>query len=333
MTIEAYAPGRVNLIGDHTDYTGGLVLPMAIQLGVTITGEPVGERVVLESDLEPEPALVPLDVEDPAAVEPSWARYVAGVVAELRPDHGFIGQVRTNLPIGEGLSSSAALEVATALALGMKGTAAEVAALCQRAEQRASGVPCGIMDQFTSLAGVQGHAVLLDCTNLTVQPVPLPEGVDVVVVDSGEPRALARSGYAERRAQCAEVEEAIGPLRQATLDDLDRIDDEVLRRRGHHVITENGRVLAFAAALRANDLEKAGTLMNQSHSSLRDDFEVSTEALDELADRLARKKGVFGARLTGGGFGGSLVVLAEPGAVRQGTRVTPSGGAKVRLFS
>ena len=332
MTIEAYAPGRVNLIGDHTDYTGGLVLPVAIELGVTITGERVGERVVLESDLQPEPALVALDVDDPATVEPEWARYVAGVVAEVGPEQGFIGQVRTTLPMEKGLSSSAALEVAIALALGVKGTAAEIAGLCQRAEHRASGVPCGIMDQLTSLAGVEGHALLIDCTNLTVQPVALPDKVEVLVIDSGESRGLAGSGYAERRAQCAAIEDEIGPLRQATLDDVERLDDEVLRRRAHHVITENGRVLGVAAALRANDVEKAGVLMNQSHTSLRDDFEVSTPGLDELADKMRERKGVLGARLTGGGFGGSLVVLAERGAVRQGTTVTPSGGARVRTL-
>ena len=332
MTIEAYAPGRVNLIGEHTDYTGGLVLPMAVQFGVTITGEAVGTRMVLESDLDPEPAIVELDVDDPAGVEPAWARYVAGVVAEARPDHGFIGQVRSTLPVGMGLSSSAALEVAVALAIGVRGTAAEVATLCQRAEQRASGVPCGVMDQLTALAGVEGHAALIDCTNLTVTPVELPERVEVVVVDSGEPRTLAGSGYAERRAQCEAAQAVIGPLAQASLGDLDALDDPVLRRRAHHVITENGRVLAFVNALSAGDLAEAGRLMAASHESLRDDFEVSTPGLDEAVAGLLGRKGVHGARLTGGGFGGSIVVLAAPGAVRHGKVVRPSGGARVRTL-
>ena len=332
MTIEAYAPGRVNLIGEHTDYTGGLVLPMAVQMGITITGEAVGERVVLESDLDGEPAIVELDVDDPAGVEPAWARYVAGVVAEARPEHGFIGQVRSTLPMGMGLSSSAALEVAVALAIGVRGTAPEVATLCQRAEQRASGVPCGVMDQLTSLAGVEGHAALIDCTNLTVTPVELPERAEVVVVDSGEPRTLAGSGYADRRAQCEAAQAVIGPLAQASLDDLEALDDPVLRRRAHHVITENGRVLAFVNALGAGDLAEAGRLMAASHASLRDDFEVSTPGLDEMVAGLVTKKGVYGARLTGGGFGGSLVVLAAPGALRHGTTVVPSGGARVRTL-
>ncbi|MCB1016035.1 MAG: galactokinase [Acidimicrobiales bacterium] len=332
MTIEAYAPGRVNLIGDHTDYTGGLVLPLAVQLGVTITGEPTGTRVVLESDLEGEPALVPLDVADPAAIEPSWARYVAGVVAEVRPAHGFIGAVRSTVPMGMGLSSSAALEVAVALALGARGTAAEIATLCQRAEQRASGVPCGVMDQLTSLAGVEGHATLIDCTNLTVTPVELPESAEVVVVDPGEPRTLAGSGYAERRAQCEAAEAVVGSLARASLDDLERLDDPVLRRRARHVITENARVLECVRALGAGDLAEAGRLMLASHDSLRDDFEVSTPGLDETVAGLAGRKGVYGARLTGGGFGGSVVVLAAPGAVRHGTVVRPSGGARVRTL-
>lgn len=332
VTIEAYAPGRVNLIGEHTDYTGGLVLPMAVQMGVTITGEAMGGRVVLESDVEDEPAIVELDVADPATVDPPWARYVAGVVAEARPDHGFIGQVRSNLPVGQGLSSSAALEVAVALALGVRGTAPEVAGLCQRAEQRAAGVPCGVMDQLTSLAGVEGHAALIDCTNLTITPVEMPEKVEVVVVDSGEPRTLAGSGYAERRAQCEAAQAVIGPLAAASLGDLDRLDDPLLRRRAHHVITENGRVLSFVGALGEGDLAAAGRLMVESHESLRDDFEVSTPGLDEAVAGLVGHKGVYGARLTGGGFGGSIVVLAAPGAVRHGTVVRPSGGARVRTL-
>lgn len=332
MTIEAYAPGRVNLIGEHTDYTGGLVLPMAVQMGVTITGEAVGRRVVLESDLEDEPAIVELDVADPGAVDPPWARYVAGVVAEAHPDHGFIGQVRSTLPVGMGLSSSAALEVAVAMAIGVRGTAGEVATLCQRAEQRASGVPCGVMDQLTSLSGVEGHAALIDCTNLTITPVELPDRIEVVVIDSGEPRTLAGSGYAERRAQCEAAQDVIGPLSRASLEDVDAIDDPVLRRRAHHVISENGRVLSFVGALGTGDLAGAGRLMVESHASLRDDFEVSTPGLDEAVAALVTRKGVYGARLTGGGFGGSIVVLAAPGAVRHGTVVRPSAGARVRTL-
>ena len=153
--VLALGPGRVNLIGDHTDYVGGLVLPMAIDLGTTVRGQRGGDRVVLTSDAEPHPAVVALDVADPTAVVPAWARYVAGVVAELRPDAGFTGTVSTTLPVGAGLSSSAALEVAVALALGFEGESLALAQLTQHAEQQASGVPCGIMDQLASAAGVE----------------------------------------------------------------------------------------------------------------------------------------------------------------------------------
>src|SRR3954447_21337431 len=195
--IRAFAPGRVNLIGDHTDYTGGLVLPMAIDLATTVEGERGGPAVHLSSDAAPSEADVALDVEGPAAATPSWARYVAGVVSVLRPPAGFNGRVSTTLPVGAGLSSSAALELAVALAVGFEGSALELAVACQEAEQRASGVPCGVMDQLASAAGVAGHALLIDCEALTVASIPMPEQVDVVVIHSGEPRALADSAYAE----------------------------------------------------------------------------------------------------------------------------------------
>jgi galactokinase len=325
--IGAHAPGRVNLVGDHTDYTGGLVLPMAIDLGTTVTGEPGGDRVTLRSATEAEPAVVPLDVDDPAAMEPPWARYVAGVVAELRPGTGFTGEVTTTLPVGAGLSSSAALEVAVALALGTTGPVAELAALCQRAEQRASGVPCGIMDQLASLAGVDGHALLIDCHDLTVRPVRVPSWLEVVVVHSGEERALAGSAYAERRAQCEAAEARVGPLRLASIDALGAIDDGVVRRRARHVVTENARVRGFAAALEAQDAATAGALMVASHASLRDDFEVSTAALDALVDRLCAVPGVHGARLTGAGFGGCAVALVDRGTPLEGWRVHAAPGA------
>src|SRR5688500_3452328 len=154
MKVRSYAPGRVNLIGDHTDHTGGWAMPMAIDMGTTILAERTGERVALVSDDDPEPAIVERNPGDPAAAAPEWARYVAGVVSELRPATGLVGTVKTTLPIGAGLSSSAALEVAVAMALGFDGTPQALAELCQRAEQRASGVPCGVMDQLTAVSGV-----------------------------------------------------------------------------------------------------------------------------------------------------------------------------------
>ena len=335
--VRAVAPGRVNLIGDHTDHTGGLVLPMAVDLSTTVEGRRGGDRVVLRSADRPEPAVVALDGGDPAAAEPSWARYVAGVVAELRPAEGFDGTVTTTLPIGGGLSSSAALEVAVALALGAPaGDPLALAALTQRAEQQASGVPCGIMDQLASAAGRAGHALLIDCHALTVEPVAVPADAEVVVVDSGEARALAGSAYAERAAQCEAAAAVIGPLREAGPGAEAAIGDPVLRARARHVLTENDRVRRTAEALRLADLALVGAAMQESHASLRDDFAVSTPALDALVARLDATPGVWGARLTGAGFGGCVVALCSPGALagwgpERSWVVRPSAGARVEL--
>jgi galactokinase len=329
VRVRAHAPGRVNLIGDHTDYTGGLVLPMAIDRGTTVVLEHTGDRVVLESADEVEPAVVGLGVGDPRPVSPPWARFVAAVVREVRPSVGGVGMVRTDLPIGAGLASSAALEVALALALGFEGSALELAVACQRAEQAACGVPCGVMDQLASAAGVEGSALLIDCSSSSVTPVEMPDGVDVVVVHSGEQRSLSGSAYAERRAQCEAAATILGPLREADVISLATIDDPVLRRRARHVVSENARVANFAAALSGGDIAGAGALMVESHQSLRDDFEVSTRALDQLVERLLNISGVHGARLTGAGFGGCVVALSEPGAVEEGRPVKASGGARV----
>jgi galactokinase len=329
MMRRAFAPGRVNLIGDHTDYTGGYVLPVAVHLGTTVDVEPGGRDVRLISADEPEPAVVPLDTVDPATVRPEWARYVAGVVAELRPAVGMHGRVWTTLPVAAGLSSSAALEVAVACALGFSGSPLELAVACQRAEQRASGVPCGIMDQLACAAGVAGHALLIDCATNDIRPVAIPDGLAVVAVHSGQPRQLSGSAYAERRADCERAAAIVGPLRHATVADLVAIADPQVRRRARHVITENERVLAFADALRRADAVGAGQLMGISHASLRDDFAVSSPALDALVARLQRTPGVFGARLTGAGFGGCAVALAEAGALHEGWRLEAVDGAHV----
>ena len=334
MRIRAHAPGRVNLIGDHTDYAGGLALPLAIDLGTTVLGEPHGDRVVLRSRQQDEAATVALGIDDPALVEPGWARYVAGVVAELRPSQGFVGMVDTTLPIGAGLSSSAALELAVALALGFEGTARELAQLCQRAEQRASGVPCGLLDQLASACGRQGHAMLVDFATMDLTYIPLPPHVEIVVVHSGEARELRESAYEERRAQTEAASTIVGPLRDLPASRLDRITDPVVRQRARHVVTENERVTQFASALRTKDLINAGRLMVESHRSLRDDFEVSTPALDATVERLTSTRGVFGARLTGAGFGGCVVALCERGALEgEGWHVQASSGAHVDELS
>lgn len=326
--VRAYAPGRVNLIGDHTDHAGGLVLPMAVDLGTTVTGTPGGDAVVLRSSWAAETCTLPLDLGDPASMEPSWCRYVAGVIAELRPDTGFTGEVDTTLPVGAGLSSSAALEVSAALALGFQGSPSELARLAQRAEQRASGVPCGIMDQLSSASGVAGAVLLIDCHDLHTEVVHLPPDLEVVVVDSGQRRALAASAYGERRRACEEAAAMIGPLRAATLADVAAIPDAVLRRRARHVVTESARVAAAVEALRAGDAAALGGLMKDSHASLRDDFDVSTPALDELVQRLETIPGVHGARLTGAGFGGCVVAASEPGALQVGRVVRAAPGAR-----
>lgn len=329
MTVTAFAPGRVNLIGDHTDYTGGFVLPIAIDLGTTVTIESGGDTVTLRSDLEAEPAVVPIGVTDPAGVEPAWAGYVAGVVSVIRPAAGGRGTVATTLPVGAGLSSSAALELAVALALGFDGPPLELAQACQKAEYLASGVPCGIMDQLASAAGRDGQALLIDCSSLEMTGIPVPAGVEILVVHSGQDRALATSAYADRHRECAEAAAIIGPLRRAAMADVVALRDPVLRRRARHVVTENERVLAFTESLRAGDAAEAGRLMLASHASLRDDFEVSTPGLDELVADLARRPGVAGARLTGAGFGGCVVALLEAGAAADvaGWRVRPAAGA------
>jgi galactokinase len=324
--VRVRAPGRVNLIGDHTDYTGGLVLPMAIDRETVVEVE-AHDAVELRSSDEPEAVVLPLDVTDPSAVRPVWGRYVAGVVSVLRPTTGMRGVVSTTIPIGAGLSSSAALEVAVALALGFEGAPLELAQACQRAEQVATGVPCGIMDQLASASGVAGHALLIDCTTSAVTPVPVPDDLEVVVVHSGQARAVAATAYAERRAQCEAAAAVVGPLRAASLDDLGALDDPVLRRRTRHVVSENARVAAFAEALAGGRFDELGPLLAGSHASLRDDFEVSTPALDALVERLAATPGVLGARLTGAGFGGCTVALAERGSPVEGWRVRAAGRA------
>ena len=333
-----HAPGRVNLIGDHTDYMGGLVLPMAVQLGTTIstvTGgtEPIGpggpRRLVMRSDRLDGVVDLALPIEDPTAVSPPWGRYVAGVAAALGTTVGIDAEVSSDLPIGGGLSSSSSLAVAAALALGAHGTPLEIAHLCRDAEEAATGVPCGIMDQLAIAGGVAGHALLIDCASESLTPIRVPDDANVWVLDSGQARELAGSEYATRRAQAEAAEAVVGPLPHASMADIESLDDPVVRARARHVRTECDRVRSFAAALEADDLVRAGQLMVESHRSLRDDYQVSTDALDRLVDRLLGMDGVFGARLTGAGFGGCVVALARPGVTLDGIRVWASAGAAI----
>ena len=330
--VRASAPGRVNLIGDHTDYMGGLVLPMAVQLGTTITATRGGARVELTSAQVPGALALELPVRDATTVTPAWGRYVAGVAAELGATVGLVGTVESDVPLGSGLSSSAALEVAVALALGDDGSPLEVARRCQLAEQRATGVPCGIMDQLASTAGVEGHALLIDCATSGITPVRMPASARIWVVHSGQERQLVGSAYADRRAECERAAATLGPLRDADPSAIERLADPVERARARHVHSECARVLRFAEALAEHDLAAAGALMRASHESLRDDFEVSTPVLDALVDQLCGLDGVHGARLTGAGFGGCVVALTDPGVELPGWQVHASAGARVELL-
>jgi galactokinase len=312
----ARAPGRVNLIGDHTDYCEGFCLPMAIdrECRVTVTPGEGGRVRATSRELEGEVDIAADGSDVPRSVEPAWGRFVAGVVSALT-DRGArlpaldLG-VTSTVPAGSGLSSSSALSVALTLALA---SAAELhlertdaARLALDAEVLATGVPGGLMDQLTSLFGEAEHALLIDCRTLAVSAIPLPRALGVVVVHSGVPRTLADTGYAERRAACEAAAERIGvrALRDASFEQVS--DDPIAR----HVVTENARVLAFADALRAGDVNALGPLLLASHASLRDDFQVSTAELDLLV-HLLTEHGAYGARLTGAGFGGCVVALVQ----------------------
>lgn len=331
--VRTRAPGRVVLIGDHTDYMGGLVLPMAIDLHTEVAGERTGHRVALTSDQFDEPVTLDLPVTRPAGTRPEWGRYVAGIVAEFAPAVGLVGAIRSTVPPGSGLSSSAALELAVALALTEIADPLELARRCRRAERTATGVPCGIMDQLCSAAATEGHALLIDCATEEFTQIPVPEELAVWVVDSGEPRRLAESGYARLRAEAEAAADLVGPLPVADPAAIEAIGDETLRRRARHVRSECARVIAFAEALAVGELAAAGDLVTASHRSLRDDAGVSTPTLDALVATLVSTPGVLGARLTGAGFGGSVVALAAPevdlsATGRGARRVRASAGAR-----
>ncbi len=330
-THHVHAPGRVNLIGDHTDYTGGLVFPMAIDRGTTVEYVPRAGRIDLRSDADPAVVVLDLPVRvDPSLVQPAWGAYVAAMAREVGSTDGIAGTVTSDIPAGAGLSSSAALECAVGLALGFDGTPTELALAAQRAEHAATGVPTGIMDQLCIAAATAGHATMIDCHHLDITHVPIPDDVDIVV-EFVMHRRLVGSPYADRVAECAQAESILGPLRLADAGDVDAARaqlDEIPFRRARHVVTENQRVRDFAAALARGDHAAAGAAMVESHRSLRDDFDTSTPEMDAAVERLVNSPGVYGARMTGGGFGGCVVALSEPGALETGWRVRPSSGAR-----
>ncbi|HEV3264281.1 MAG TPA: galactokinase family protein [Acidimicrobiales bacterium] len=330
MTLarRATGPGRVNLIGDHTDYNRGLALPIAIDLGTTVEFTPTGSPgVTFFSTLHREgitlPVEVPADPEVLSALEPPWARLVGAVMSMVRPETGGVCRIMSSLPVGSGLSSSAALATALARVFGATGSSITVARLCQRAENL-SGVPVGMMDPLVCAGGRAGNASLIDFSILSVGYVPIPESAEIVVVDSGQPRALRDSGYADRVAECEAAATTIGPLGLAEESDVSRLRDPLLQRRARHVVSECRRVRQVAEALKSDHLWAAGAYMTESHRSLAEDFDVSTPALDALADHLRSIDGVYGARMTGAGFGGSVVALSRVGAIDVDDLPTPA---------
>lgn len=348
--IVASAPGRVNLIGEHTDYNAGFVLPMALELRTSVAVRPRGRT----GDSTPTAELYFADLPEPGArratvtgtpthtrhaSKPAW--YVSAVLTEylgVAAEAGRLGDVpsfdayiTSDVPVGAGLSSSAALEVATMTALeALSGFAPHPktkALRCQAAEH-AVGVPCGIMDQFISAMGVAGHALLIDCRSFEAEPVPLAdEGVALLVINTNVHHELTDGGYAARRKACEDAVELlqqrdpdVRALRDVSPEMLQRHRhalSDLLHRRARHVVTENPRVLAFAEAVRAGDNAAAGRLMLESHASLRDDYQVSCVELDAAVEAASEAPGCFGARMTGGGFGGCAVALVRSDAAAQ----------------
>ncbi len=318
------APGRVNLIGEHTDYNDGFVLPCAIDRRTAVAvGQGADAIEVFAADPGERDAFAPAL---PVPHAGGWRDYVRGVTAELLAAGVAVPPLRLaiagDVPLGSGLSSSAALEVAVALALtdGAE-NAQDAALLCQRAENRFVGCQCGIMDQLVSACALEGHALLIDCRSLERRPVPLPEGVAIVVAESGVRHSHTGSGYNDRRVEC---ERAAAHYRVAALRDLDEAGliagreglDDLAFRRARHVVTENARVLAAADALAAGDLAAMGRLMAASHASMRDDFQITVPAIDRIVEVGAAAIGrAGGIRMTGGGFGGSVVALVPAALV------------------
>jgi galactokinase len=358
-SVSAFAPGRVNLIGEHTDYNQGLALPFAIAEGVTVHAQATGEERILARALDRG------EQDEFALGEPTgatgwragavgqhagamgrrvgatgWRAYVRGVVAELcRAGHSLVGadlEIGGNLRQGAGLSSSAALEVALCLALLALADETQIdrirlARLCSWVESEWVGAHTGMLDQLACLYGAPGMAVRIDFQTFEVEPIPLrlEDGWRLVTLDSGERHRHAGSGYNERRAECSEACKLLGvdSLRQASWDALDGLPER-LRKRARHVLGENMRVKDTVDALRANDLPAVGRLLNDSHASLRDQYEVSTPAIEATVERLLRA-GAAGARIVGGGFGGHVLGLLAPdaGAPKGAREVHADAGA------
>jgi galactokinase len=324
------APGRVNLIGEHTDYNDGFVMPLAIERATWLAlRRRTDGRVVLHStDFGDSDELDLASVNQKEANGASWSGYLRGVAWSMNQRFsqldGWEGVSMTNIPIGSGLSSSASFELAVAGAFAAAGDlewdAKRMAVICHKAEVEWVGVNCGMMDHLASAEGKAGYALLIDCRSLESRPIPLPSGLLVVILDTGKPRTLAGSAYNERRAQCEEASRLLGvnSLRDASLDMLERGKSSmssVIYQRARHVITENDRTLRAATAMQEGDSTLLGNLMVESHQSLRDDYEVSCRELDLMVEASLAVEGCVGARMTGAGFGGCAVALVEENAL------------------
>lgn len=335
------APGRVNLIGEHTDYNDGFVLPLAINRAIWIALRPRPDSRVLIHSLDfPDPA--DFDLTQMARAGEGWVEYVKGLAWALQQEghtlHGWEGVMAGDIPVGAGLSSSAGLELATARAFasvsGLAWDAARMALLSQKAENQWVGVNCGIMDQMISAAGKKDHALLIDCRTLDSRLVPLPMGTAVVVLDTATRRGLVDSAYNERRAQCETAARHfdVPALRDVSLETFTARADEldpVVRARARHVISENARTLEAATAMENGDAVRLGELMDASHVSLRDDFQVSSDALNIIVEIARAQEGCYGARMTGAGFGGCAVALVEGEAAEKfGAQVAADYEAK-----
>ena len=330
----AAAPGRVNVIGEHTDYNDGFVLPMAIEFySVMAADRPVDGRevITLRSTLEPEVATIDLSQPVVPGV-PKWGNYPRGVVAGflargIQPG-GLEVLLHSTVPLGSGLSSSAALEVCTATLLeAVTGTTldpVEKALLCQKAEHDFAGVPCGIMDQFISALGREGHLLLLDCRTRKTEIVPLQDpSIALLIINTNVKHELSGGEYAERRLQCEEAARNLGvrSLRDVNVEQLEKGKSkmrDLVYRRARHVIGEIGRTVSAVGSVRQSDWPAVGRLMYASHVALRDDYEVSCPELDavvEIAESIGEQGGVYGCRMTGGGFGGCCVALVKASSV------------------
>jgi galactokinase len=345
----ARAPGRVTVIGDHTDYNGGLSLPMAIDLvtEVTYTPKPGSFLVGFDSDQYPDQ---PVEI----AVDGGWSWGAAAVAAGVPlPEHGLLAaallrlrqpgaggsvKVTSTLPVGAGLSSSAAFSVALLLALGHRDDPMALATTCQEAE-RGAGAHVGLLDPLAIAGAEEGHALHIDFHTLAMRQVPIPAEAAFVIVHSESPRLLVDSPYATRRAECERAAQVLGrPLGLCTLGDLSELSDPVLRRRARHVVTECARVREAERVLARGNLVALGAIMTEGHRSLAVDYRVSVPAVDELVDELLALPGVLGARMSGGGFGGCVIALCmgdSPAldpmthSPRRAWRISPAGGAEL----